>query len=78
MNKKTYTTIVATGSNVPEKIIANNYFLDAEFYDPTTRTKFEIPNTDIIRKFQEITNIEERRYVEPEQITSDIANLSGH
>ena len=77
MSKKIYTTIVATGSNVPEKIIANNYFLDAEFYDPATKNKFEVPNSDIIRKFQEITNIEERRYVEPEQVTSDIATLAA-
>jgi len=77
MSKKTYTTIVATGSYVPEQIIANNYFLDVEFYDPATRKKFERSNSDIISKFQEITNIEERRYVKPEQVTSDIATLAA-
>ena len=51
--------------------------MDAEFYDPSTKKIFDIPNTDIIRKFQEITNIEERRYAEPEQMTSDIATLAA-
>ena len=77
MSSKIYTTIVATGSNIPQKIITNNYFVDAEFFDPSTGRKFEIPNSDIIRKFQEITNIEERRYAEPEQVTSDLATLAA-
>jgi 3-oxoacyl-[acyl-carrier-protein] synthase-3 len=78
MSKQIYTRIVATGCNVPQKIIPNNFFLDAEFYDPATNKRFDTPNSDIIRKFQEITNIEERRYAEPEQVTSDIATLAAH
>jgi len=62
MDKKVYTIIIGTGSYVPSKVIANDFFLDAEFYDPATNKKFETPNADIIRKFFEITNIEERRY----------------
>jgi 3-oxoacyl-[acyl-carrier-protein] synthase-3 len=77
MSRKTYTTIVATGSCIPEKIITNNYFLESEFYDPSTKKKFDRTNSDIISKFQEITNIEERRYVEPDQVTSDIATLAA-
>ena len=77
MNKKIYTVIVGTGSYVPTRVIANDYFLDAEFYDPSTNQKFETPNSEIIRKFFEITNIEERRYAEPEQVTSDLATLAA-
>jgi 3-oxoacyl-[acyl-carrier-protein] synthase-3 len=77
MNTKVYTTIVGTGSFVPKKVISNNFFLDAEFYDPATGKKFESPNPEIIRKFYEITNIEERRYAEPEQVTSDLATLAA-
>ena len=61
MSKKIYTIIVGTGSYIPKKIIPNDFFLGAEFYDPATNKKFEIPNSEIIRKFFEITNIEERR-----------------
>jgi len=73
MSKKVYTIIAGTGSYVPPTIIHNSYFLDAEFYDPATHKKFETPNEEIIRKFHEITNIEERRYAEPDQATSHLA-----
>ena len=77
MDKKIYTVIVGTGSYVPGRIIPNNFFLDAEFYDPATNKKFETPNSEIIRKFFEITNIEERRYAEDDQVTSDLATLAA-
>ncbi len=77
MSKKVYTTIVGTGSFVPEMVISNNYFLDAEFYNPSTGEKFETPNSEIIRKFYEITNIEERRYAEPNHATSDLATFAA-
>ena len=73
MNKKLYAIITGTGSYVPPTIIPNDYFLDAEFYDPHTGMKFETTNAEIIRKFNEITNIEERRYAEPDQATSHLA-----
>jgi|SRR5665647_555635 len=77
MNKKVYTVIVGTGSYIPGKIITNDFFLDAEFYDPATNVRFEIPNSEIIRKFFEITNIEERRYAEDDQVTSDLASFAA-
>jgi len=77
MNKKVYTVIVGTGSYVPGRIIPNDFFLDAEFYDPATNKKFETPNSEIIRKFFEITNIEERRYAEDDQVTSDLATFAA-
>jgi 3-oxoacyl-[acyl-carrier-protein] synthase-3 len=77
MDKKIYTVIVGTGSYVPGRIIPNDFFLDAEFYDPATNKKFETPNSEIIRKFFEITNIEERRYAEDDQVTSDLATFAA-
>ena len=77
MSTKVYTTIVGTGSYVPKKVISNSYFNDAEFYDQNTGNKFETANSEIIRKFYEITNIEERRYAEPHQVTSDLATLAA-
>ena len=77
MNKKIYTVIVGTGSYIPTRVIANNFFLNAEFYDPGTNELFQTPNEEIIRKFYEITNIEERRYAEDDQVTSDLATLAA-
>ena len=77
MSKKLYTVIVGTGSYIPPTVIPNSHFLDAEFYDPATGKKFETPNEEIIRKFNEITNIEERRYAEPNQATSHLATFSS-
>jgi len=77
MDKKIYTVIVGTGSYVPTRIITNDYFLDAEFYDPADNKRFETPNSEIIRKFFEITNIEERRYADSDQVTSDLATLAA-
>lgn len=77
MGKKLYTVIVGTGSFIPPTVIHNDYFLDAEFYDPATGKKFETPNEEIIRKFNEITNIEERRYAEPDQSTSHLGTFAA-
>ena len=77
MDKKIYTIIVGTGSYIPTKIIGNDFFMDAEFYDPATSKRFETPNSEIIRKFNEITNIEERRYAESNQVTSDLAAFAA-
>ena len=78
MDKKIYTVIVGTGSYIPGKIIPNDYFLNAEFYDPATGKVFDTPNAEIIRKFYEITNIEERRYAETNEVTSDLATFAAH
>lgn len=77
MDKKVYTIVIGTGSYIPTRTITNEYFLDAEFFDPATSKRFEVPNSEIIRKFNEITNIEERRYAEPGQVTSDLATFAA-
>ena len=77
MDKKVYTVIIGTGSYVPNQVIANDHFLNAEFYDPANNKRFDIPNLEIIRKFFEITNIEERRYADSDQVTSDLATLAA-
>ncbi len=77
MDKKLYTVIVGTGSYIPQTVIPNSYFLDAEFYDPATGEKFATSNEEIIRKFNEITNIEERRYAEPDQSTSHLGTFAA-
>ncbi|MFW5756903.1 MAG: 3-oxoacyl-ACP synthase III family protein [Tangfeifania sp.] len=76
MAKDIYTRIIGTGSYLPPKRIKNSHFLDYTFYDPSTKKAFDKTNEEIIQKFHEITNIEERRYVAEDQVTSDIAALA--
>ena len=70
------TIITGTGSYIPAVNIANEYFLDHEFYG-ADRKKLEKPNAIIIEKFQEITCINDRRVVTDDLVTSDIAFLAA-
>lgn len=76
MAKEVYTRIIGTGSYLPPRQISNSHFLDYEFYDPITKKVIDKTNEEIIHKFNEITNIEERRYVAEDQVTSDIAAIA--
>lgn len=76
MKKETYTRIIGTGSYIPKRIIKNSYFLNHEFYEPSKNKIENKTNEEIIEKFREITNIEERRYVEEGMVTSDLAVLA--
>jgi 3-oxoacyl-[acyl-carrier-protein] synthase III len=68
--------ITGTGSYIPTRNVPNDYFLSHAFYD-TGGTAFSMPNLEIIEKFQEITCINERRYVTEDLNTSDIAFMSA-
>lgn len=76
MRKELYTRIIGTGSYLPPVVIKNDYFLNHEFYEPTGKKITDKTNEEIIQKFYEITNIAERRYVNENQLTSDIAALA--
>ena len=76
MAKEIYTRIIGTGSYLPPKIVKNSHFLDYKFFDQGTKKIFDKPNEEIIQKFKDITNIEERRYVADDQVTSDISVLA--
>lgn len=66
------TVITGSGHFLPEKIVKNIDFLNYEFYDEQG-VRIEKPVKEIIQKFQEITEIEERRYADENLFTSDIA-----
>jgi 3-oxoacyl-[acyl-carrier-protein] synthase-3 len=68
--------ITATGSYIPTLKVPNEYFLGHEFYGPDG-TKLEKPTHDIISQFQDITCIDERRYLVDGLNTSDIAFLAA-
>ena len=76
MAKETYTRIIGTGSCIPPQIIKNSHFINNEFYAPSKQKIEDKSNEEIIQKFKEITNIEERRYVAEDQLASDIAALA--
>lgn len=64
--------ITSTGSYIPTLRIPNRQFLAQAFYD-AGGVKLTRSNDDIVSKFQEITCINERRYVEDDLTTPDIA-----
>ncbi|XOD67069.1 MAG: 3-oxoacyl-ACP synthase III family protein [Flavobacteriales bacterium Tduv] len=70
------TVIQGTGHYLPEKIVKNSDFLHYEFYD-NKGSRIDKSNEEIIRKFQEITEIEERRYVPENLSSSDIATIAA-
>ena len=72
MSKKNYSTIIGTGSYLPTQKIHNNDFLRHEFYQPDGKT-YDKGAEHIIKKFEEIAEIEERRHVTDDLVTSDIS-----
>ena len=68
--------ITRTGSYIPERKVSNRKFLDHEFYG-VDGTRLVKSNQDIVDKLQEITCIRERRYIEDDLTTSDIAFLAA-
>lgn len=71
----TYAVITGTGSYIPERIISGKQFLDSIFYDNGKIIDKDI--TEVINKFSEITEINERRYVDDELVNSDIAAIAA-
>jgi 3-oxoacyl-[acyl-carrier-protein] synthase-3 len=63
---------VGTGSYVPRRKIPNSEFLDSEFYLDYEQPMDPADNETTVAKFQEITDIAERRYVDNDQVASDI------
>lgn len=75
-DKKIYSTITGSGRYLPSRKIKNDYFLKSEFYDQDG-IKITKPNQNIIDTLQKITEIEERRYIEEEYVTSDMAYFAA-
>lgn len=68
--------ITGIGSYIPDIKVANTDFKDHVFLNDDG-TPFGYENDVVIGKFKNITGIEERRYVLPEMVTSDIAFLAS-
>lgn len=64
--------IVGTGSHIPSRVVPNDYFLAHEFWGADQKP-IDKPNPEILKQFEAITGIRERRYVTDDLVTSDIA-----
>ena len=68
--------IIGTGHYLPEVLKTNKDFLKSIFFDANGES-YKAPNETIIEKFYDITKIEERRYIRPDQNNSDIAAIAA-
>jgi 3-oxoacyl-[acyl-carrier-protein] synthase-3 len=73
MSNRIYTVIVGAGSYIPSRIVSNTEFLKTEFFEAQDKPCDPSKSGTIVKKFQEITNISERRYVDEDLVTSDMA-----
>jgi len=65
------TIIIGSGSYIPSRIIGRDFFLDSEFYTEDG-IKIDKPAAETIGKFVEITEIENRRFIEDDLSNSQI------
>lgn len=68
--------IIGSGSYIPEIKVTNQDF-DKHIFLNEDGTPFKHTNEDVINKFKDITGIEERRYVDDNLLTSDIATIAA-
>lgn len=72
----TTTIITGTGCFIPSVIKTNQDFRDQDFYGEDT-SLITTPTETIVEKFQDITGIEERRYVPDDMNSSDMALIAS-
>ncbi|MBU4537663.1 MAG: 3-oxoacyl-ACP synthase III family protein [Weeksellaceae bacterium] len=65
------TIIIGSGSYIPTKVIGREHFINSVFYTDEG-DKIDKPNEEIIQKFVDITEIENRRYLEDDEFNSDL------
>jgi 3-oxoacyl-[acyl-carrier-protein] synthase-3 len=69
--------IIGTGCYLPDQVVANADFLRNTFHRDYERPFDPADNPEIVRKFEAISEITERRYVGADLVTSDIATLAA-
>lgn len=73
MSKNIHAVFVAAGSYVPSRRVKNSEFLQSEFFEDYAKQYDPSKIGTIVKKFEAITNIVERRHVDDDLVTSDIA-----
>ncbi|SKB73144.1 3-oxoacyl-ACP synthase III family protein [Daejeonella lutea] len=76
MSSNIKSVIVGTGNYTPSNIVSNSHFLEHNFYEKNGEAILR-ENSEIISKFQDITEIEERRYADPDHRASDLGYLAA-
>jgi 3-oxoacyl-[acyl-carrier-protein] synthase III len=71
MSNTFFSVITGSGRYIPSRIIKNEDFLENAFYNASGERNAK-ENADIVEKFQQITEIEERRYAEDHHLASDL------
>lgn len=75
MMNKIYSVITGTGSCIPTNVIAGKHFIEHSFFDGGV--KIDKENEEIIQKFADITEINERRYIDDSQLNHDIGLIAA-
>jgi len=70
------TIITGWGSYIPEILVTNEKFANNIFFDDK-KQEIKHDSRVVVRKFQSITGIEERRYAQNNQNASDIGAIAG-
>ncbi len=76
MGDALFSIITGSGRYIPPRIIRNVDFLSNEFFDATGK-RIAKHNEDIISKFQQITDIAERRYADDQFVSSDLGYFAA-
>jgi 3-oxoacyl-[acyl-carrier-protein] synthase-3 len=71
------TVIAGTGSYIPQRRVSNDEFLDNRFFIDYDQPIDRADNNRTVEKFEEITEIAERRYAEDDQVASDLGTLAS-
>jgi 3-oxoacyl-[acyl-carrier-protein] synthase-3 len=71
------TIITGTGSYIPTKRVSNDEFLNHRFFMDYDQPIDTADNPSTVGKFQEITEIGERRWAEDDQVTSDLGLMAA-
>ncbi|HKB44604.1 MAG TPA: hypothetical protein VKC90_09440, partial [Chitinophagaceae bacterium] len=66
------TIITGTGCYIPPIIKTNQDFVEQDFFSEDSQP-IPAPTAEIVNKFQDITGIEERRYIPEDMNSSDMA-----
>jgi 3-oxoacyl-[acyl-carrier-protein] synthase-3 len=69
------TVIAGTGAYIPTEIVANADFTEQQFF--TQGSSLKTGSTEIVRKFEQITGIGQRRYVDAFLNASDIGSIAA-
>ena len=69
--------MIGTGSCIPERRVHNDEFLSNRFFMDYGNPLDSADNEKTVGKFQQITEIGERRYAEDDQVASDLGTIAA-